>query len=582
MTQFPTPNVSPDPAVAALMAEHRIPYRPLPEWPPWRAGNVEEAEQFFRSLAQQGYSYEQARASWDAQQQQVAATGTYQTEPSYVPGAPPAYMATAFPSWPESQFPQQTQGANGGAPPMAPAPPMGPPPMPAPREGMPPLQPGMGAPDVPGPGRNITQQELQQQEALQALAAEAARKNADEANLQAQNRQAGILMQQILTPQQQAAAPGFQGATPATAAGPVWQGDLASFTQAAMAGRDQAMAGQSPTMPGTYMPSGPPMGSPESYAAMQQPNAPPVGRPTEGRFSTMAEEFRSDENREALADAMSRLKERRGPPLPESKRRELVTAHRRGQTPSGYRADIGTASPTDIAMLAGPEAAMTHEGVLGPMLQQQQEQADLNARASVLVAALRSHGETGQPIPPALQRHAENFLSGGMGLPPSGPPPPGRGRDALPTLQSAAAAKGLTDELNKALADENGEAIENIAKRAGVSNAVTKQVVAQFTPEPGVLGRVGSAIAGEATEGMAGTLGLLGILPDVPVPHPSQWIPREQVDAMERLAEGDGPEAARAKEWVEQYWASVKKAEWVGDLYSSPTKRAQAAIQLVR
>lgn len=136
----------------------------------------------------------------------------------------------------------------------------------------------------------------------------------------------------------------------------------------------------------------------------------------------------------------------------------LITARARGQTPAGYRADIGEASPVDLAMLGGAEAAAVHPDVMA----QAAEQADLDRqmeieKAKYAVAAAMSQipGMT----PAGFAKAMEAAGAGTEGV----SPPPGPTQDVtVGELLELAPSEEVRTQLTAAIADEDGKALESI------------------------------------------------------------------------------------------------------------------------
>jgi len=134
--------------------------------------------------------------------------------------------------------------------------------------------------------------------------------------------------------------------------------------------------------------------------------------------------------KEKMADALAGLKKRshaKHKAMQEAKvsladRRQMVTARARGESPVELRAELGTASPADIALLAGagatqflPETMDAQFRLAEMATQGQSESARYNALAS-LAAAMQA---SGQPIPPEIQQALiAELMPGAAELPP--------------------------------------------------------------------------------------------------------------------------------------------------------------------
>ena len=91
----------------------------------------------------------------------------------------------------------------------------------------------------------------------------------------------------------------------------------------------------------------------------------------------------------------------------------LITARARDQSPAGYRADIGEASPVDLAMLGGAEAAATHPDILSHAAEEAERNRQVEMFKAQYAAAVAGAGVEG--MTPAMYMGILERAGGGGG-----------------------------------------------------------------------------------------------------------------------------------------------------------------------
>jgi hypothetical protein len=156
--------------------------------------------------------------------------------------------------------------------------------------------------------------------------------------------------------------------------------------------------------------------------------------------------------------------ERKEARVPDAKRRELVMARARGESPLETRVALGTTSPEDLAMLAGPDALLAMPEAQQMRADAQVKSDQAKAAASMITAIIQGGGQVPQEL---MERLGPMF-----GLPGAAGQAAAEGMSSVLKRNRKIVEANLTPAevatYDEARANDDEETVAQLEERAGV------------------------------------------------------------------------------------------------------------------